>query len=798
MKFWTSMMKHLARQNGGPWSQIVDKEIHFKFDSCFDNYWRRNKMKLNFHFDDHHEASRLRDLGMELEHKTVHRINLSKSELIEVPNVYSLELDCQMITTASYFRGTLYLSKTSLAFEAKQTTDAFGDLIERAAKLVEINIDTIEFVLKRRYLHVDSACEVFTTQKSSRFFIFSNAMSRAKFFKELKSLKPERLKFIQFGDAYQVYNELKLEKRWNSGSLTNYEYLYWLNLLSGRSIHDLSQYPVFPWVLSDYSSEFLDLYSDEVYRDLSKPLGALNSERVEDLRILFSETKDQPFACLYRFHYSAPAYIIGYLLRKEPFTSLHIQLQNGRFDLANRLFYSVKNSWHSIMSASNDFRELIPEFFGNPEFLLNSDGYDLGARGQWEIDTEAIPVNDVLLPDWAQSAAGFVALNRIALESPHVSLQLHEWIDLVFGYKQRSEVDDNVFHPWSYCESIEEDATLIPVIQQHASNFGITPTQLFRSAHVPRKFRPPQHRLLSAGESRLVILLFCTFERPVLKFAIGANSLVALYSIGSVVTYSLANKAQQTRTQLDVTSSLPAHRIFMIPSRNAVVLSAPWSDKFVVFGKRKFSPDFAHSSAITAIAVDGDFCVSTASVSSMIVWDLEAETRVTEVIAHTSGVVAVALSAHSEMLVSCDVDGNLVFSALKTGGFLRKTKVCKLPDQILLAELGFCILICSKHGEVMVQTEVLLLDWGGRMLADREFQGRCTAATVIQNSDQSAFLVIAQETKIVYVLTVWDLRIVAAGLVGGEVIDIAYNVDDLALYFLVGSSEVHMTSFAVG
>jgi hypothetical protein len=42
------------------------------------------------------------------------------------------------------------------------------------------------------------------------------------------------------------------------------------------------------------------------------------------------------------------------------------------------------------------------------------------------------------------------------------------------------------------------------------------------------------------------------------------------------------------------------------------------------------------------------------------------------------------------------------------------------------------------------------------------------------------------------------LRTVAAGPVGGTVTDIAYNADDLTLYFLVGCTELHMTSFAVG
>jgi len=38
----------------------------------------------------------------------------------------------------------------------------------------------------------------------------------------------------------------------------------------GRSYNDLGQYPVFPWILNDYTSEELDLHNPAVFRDLSK------------------------------------------------------------------------------------------------------------------------------------------------------------------------------------------------------------------------------------------------------------------------------------------------------------------------------------------------------------------------------------------------------------------------------------------------------------------------------------------------------------------------------------------------
>lgn len=43
-----------------------------------------------------------------------------------------------------------------------------------------------------------------------------------------------------------------------------------LNTIAGRTYNDLNQYPIFPWVLSNYESETLDLSEASNFRDLSK------------------------------------------------------------------------------------------------------------------------------------------------------------------------------------------------------------------------------------------------------------------------------------------------------------------------------------------------------------------------------------------------------------------------------------------------------------------------------------------------------------------------------------------------
>lgn len=60
-------------------------------------------------------------------------------------------------------------------------------------------------------------------------------------------------------------------------------------------------------------------------------------------------------------------------------------------------------------------------------------------------------VNHVNLPPWARNDPRlFILIHRQALESDCVSQNICQWIDLVFGYKQKGKASVqaiNVFHP---------------------------------------------------------------------------------------------------------------------------------------------------------------------------------------------------------------------------------------------------------------------------------------------------------------------------------------------------------------
>lgn len=301
-----------------------------------------------------------------------------------------------------------------------------------------------------------------------------------------------------------VYGRSELEaalNRWRSGALSNFDYLMYLNMAAGRSFNDLSQYPVFPWVLCDYSSKVLDLENPASFRDLSKPIGALDPERLQVLEERYREMPAPRF--YYGTHYSTPAYAINYLVRAAPAAML--RLQNGTFDSPDRLFHSIAGTWTGVMSNQSDVKELIPEFFAVDygsglasgvvsrtaapgQFLDNVLGLELGTR------QDGKRVENVELPEWANgSSETFVRLHRDALESMHVSSSLHHWIDLIFGVKSRNADARNVFYTDVALPSAMDDSETAKLSDDEISQietvyleFGRTPERLFRHPHPPR------------------------------------------------------------------------------------------------------------------------------------------------------------------------------------------------------------------------------------------------------------------------------------------------------------------------
>ncbi|CAI5943423.1 unnamed protein product [Closterium sp. NIES-65] len=351
-------------------------------------------------------------------------------------------------------------------------------------------LTSVREVLSRRYLLRRSALEVFMIDRSNFFFNFEGPEERLRVHRAIQHANPPHLQhhFSPTLRPEKMLERLPLTERWLRREITNFDYLMQLNTLAGRTFNDVTQYPVFPWVIQDYTSKELDLTNPATFRDLSKPVGALDAGRLEKFVERYHSFADPIIPKFhYGSHYSSAGIVAHYLLRVEPYTSLALALQGGQFDHPDRLFLDVAATWRGVTSDMSDVKELIPEWFCLPEMFTNINGLHLGSTQKGEV------IGDVKLPPWASSAADFVRKQRAALESEYVSSNLHNWIDLIFGYKQKGKealAAHNVFFYVTYEGAVDIDSITNPIVrrgmQDQISYFGQTPSQLLTTAHPPR------------------------------------------------------------------------------------------------------------------------------------------------------------------------------------------------------------------------------------------------------------------------------------------------------------------------
>ncbi|BHF65210.1 Neurobeachin-like protein 1 [Sparganum proliferum] len=390
---------------------------------------------------------------------------------------------CQLISIVRTTPGWFVVTRTAIHFLQNHSEAVVSDLAPESGRhrsfdgnsdfSMVLSLSDLREIHLCRYNLRRSALEIVMVDHSNYLFNFKPRV-RNRVYGNIMSLNLPQLLYRKGRSPAE---------RWANREISNFEYLMRLNTIAGRTYSDLSQYPVFPWILADYTSKRLDLDDECTFRDLSRPIGLVNPDNIPIVREKYESFED-PSGVISKFHYgthySSGAGVMHYLMRVEPYTSLHIHLQGNRFDVADRQFNSIPNAWNFMMASYNDNRELTPEFFFFPDFLRNDNGFDLG---RLQVNGEV--VNDVELPTWASTPEEFIRIHRGVLESDYVSANLHNWIDLIFGYKQRGKAAEealNVYYYLTYEGAVDLDSIADPTeresFESMIRNFGQTPCQL--------------------------------------------------------------------------------------------------------------------------------------------------------------------------------------------------------------------------------------------------------------------------------------------------------------------------------
>lgn len=772
-KAWRRVWRNLST-NGSPWSTVENAQ-HWKLAQRWDSIYRRLFMKPNLEFDPHVKASFRRDATSESAAQELF-LNWQKNhpeavieqeqplpddiEEFEQNKNYAISLNARLITLEKNYEGTFFMNDKEIAFNA---TDE-----NRSA---QFEITMVDMVLHRSYLHIDSGLEFFLKSRRSYFVMFSKQSDRRSVIQFLRGRSSNMV--LQTGNVTSLSAFTDATNQWKAGNMSNFEYLMSINFFAGRSYNDLSQYPVFPWVLKDYKSEKLDLNDPEIYRDLSKPIGALNEQRLAKSLNEYRECPDGPERCLYRMHYSNAFYVLNYLVRMEPFTTLHIEVNDRKFDKANRMFSGIKRAWNAVVSFAPDYRELIPEFFCCPDFLTNHNKFDLG-----KFDDGA-PNGDVKLPKWAKTPAEFIAIHRAALESPYVTAHLGQWIDLIFGFKQQGQaaIDaNNTFHAYCYSSSVTRDIISRPddlqTIQFTAGNVGIIPRQLFTSPHpsVDIKLKRPisSHKILVELQGRPTFVGISSSNKSIIAtmpnsqvLSVPLNGLPA--SIGSL---------QQTMIMEGTTTKSFA----MFSEIQKFVASSPWDSCFHIF-KLDSSMVQLHTerqmfSLMVAIQPVGKaHLLTTWRDSSISLYNIDNPQQLYRITPHHASVVDFDASQCLDMIVSADKDSHIVVSRLVSGAFIRTFMSDDQVQKVALIDDGYIIIASGSQS-----TKVTVYTVNGEIVANPSFDAKITSWVTVKDSKSGlTHIIVAFDDGQVIEYNVPFMQEVASVNIGDTLTSLSYD-----------------------
>ncbi|XP_069377494.1 neurobeachin-like protein 1 isoform X2 [Paralichthys olivaceus] len=785
LRQWKAARRGLVCERG-PWAERQQDEMHWRVSSA-ENFSRmRLKLVRSYNFDSHREASALRDnLGVHHQRvnpeslllEAVKQVKVSdlEDDILELPEddpaaannqaeaeeagqkeKLVLWEDCELVTVVDVVPGRLELTTQHIYFydNSQEKEEGVGhDFKWPLSQIREVHL--------RRFNLRRSALEIFLIDQTNYFLNFKKEV-RNKVYSRMLQLRS--LSFYGYRSPQELLKASGLTQKWVNREISNFDYLMQLNTIAGRTYNNLAQYPVFPWILADYTSEELDLCDPRVFRDLSKPVAVLNERNAKAVREKYESFED-PTGTIDRFHYgthySNAAGVMHYLIRVEPFTSLHIQLQSGRFDCADRQFHSIPATWQTLMDNPNDVKELIPEFFYFPEFLENQNGFDLG---RLQISKER--VNDVVLPKWAKSPEDFIYKHRKALESEYVSAHLHEWIDLIFGYKQRGPAAVealNVFYYCTYEGAVDLDAITDEkerkALEGMISNFGQTPCQLLKEGHPVRLSQEEVEKrkaqldscplsmfehlsdlksFFVEGISDNVPLVkavvpknqshsFITQGSPDTMVTVSQNCLVGTHgwlpynkNISNYFTFIKDPTVSNTKTQrflsgpfapsVEVTTGL-----FVVSHDGKLLFSGGhWDNSLrvtsLVKGKT-VGQHIRHMDIVTCLSTDhcGIHLISGSKDTTCMVWQVLQQggapvglcpKPVQVLYGHTDEVVSVSISTELDMAVSGSRDGTVIIHTVRRGQYMR----CLRPPCDSSLPLSILHLAVSWEGHLLVHT----------------------------------------------------------------------------------------------
>ena len=194
-----------------------------------------------------------------------------------------------------------------------------------------------------------------------------------------KKLQKEEF-YILFRQKDFLNNKQEITLKWQKRKMNTYEYLLYINKYGSRSLNDINQYYIFPWILLDFSNidninknekelfQFIknNINNKKLDDDFREPISNLRNlrypmsvqiERQYYIKLEKYKDEDETFKYHHSSHYSTNYYVNYYLMRNEPYNSLMIEFLDFSKEKPNHLLLRFKDTI-DIINSGYDNREL--------------------------------------------------------------------------------------------------------------------------------------------------------------------------------------------------------------------------------------------------------------------------------------------------------------------------------------------------------------------------------------------------------------------------------------------------------
>ena len=174
------------------------------------------------------------------------------------------QISCEWINTLTSRKGFIQIQQKMLVFRYEDAVQECNHIsfighhvLEYRKMTKEWPLEYIREVRRRRYLMKKSGINILMLDGSQLVFDFKNTEVSKQIFNILVSLKKSKAVNINLKKSLSKTKDLmsknNFTQMWLNYQISNFEYLMVLNELSSRNFKDMTQYPIFPWVLNTYT-----------------------------------------------------------------------------------------------------------------------------------------------------------------------------------------------------------------------------------------------------------------------------------------------------------------------------------------------------------------------------------------------------------------------------------------------------------------------------------------------------------------------------------------------------------------